>query len=170
METQSLSERHLFLFGSIINWFARYERLMVEAMARLTGGDLVSIALMTRRLSFEEKRRALLNILRHRGIPIDQYDRVNEYLRIPSGLVALQENIIHSTWVVHHEPNSVQPDWILDLPPTVQPWLGALDSDFIKGEDEKFGYTIDDLTEVVRSLSLNYDDLANSVKEIQPTK
>jgi hypothetical protein len=139
MDNQGLSERHLLLFGSIANWFARYERLMAEAMASSPEPIFfVSVALMTRRLSFEEKRRALLNIFR-------------------------------STWVVHRELNSIQSDWILKLPPSIRPSLGALDDDLIKGEDEKVGYTIDDLTDVVRSLSLNYAAFADYIKEIQPT-
>jgi hypothetical protein len=80
MAGENLTERHLLLFGTIVQWFARYERLMVEAMAGLAGVDPTSVALMTRELRFEEKRRALLNILRYRKVPIDQYDRVCEYL------------------------------------------------------------------------------------------
>ncbi|HLH50844.1 MAG TPA: hypothetical protein VKV96_16000 [Roseiarcus sp.] len=156
MDAQSVTERHLFLFGSIINWFARYERLIAQAMAELAGADYVSVALMTRGLSFEERRRALLSILRHRKVPMDQCDRVSEYLRIPHKLVTLQEEIVHSVWIVNRELNSVQPDWILNLPPTVQPWLAAINGGLVEDEAEKVGSTIDDLTEVVRSLSLNY--------------
>ena len=87
---------------------------------------------------------------------MDQCDRVSEYLRIPHKLVTLQEEIVHSVWIVNRELNSVQPDWILNLPPTVQPWLAAINGGLVEDEAEKVGSTIDDLTEVVRSLSLNY--------------
>jgi hypothetical protein len=166
---ESLTERHLLLFGTIVQWFARYERLMVEAMARLAGVDSTSAALMTRELRFEEKRRAFLNILRYRKVPIDQYDRVCEYLRVPHALGTLRDNIVHATWAVGRQANSVQPDWVLNVPPNVQPSLGGVDAEFIKGQDEKVGYTLDDLAEAARTLSLNYAELASYVREVRPT-
>jgi hypothetical protein len=166
---EGLNDRHLLLFGTIVQWFARYERLMVEAMGQLAGVDSTSAALMTRELSFEEKRRALLNVLRYRKVPIDQYDRVCEYLRVPHALSALRDNIVHATWAAGRQANSVQPDWVLNVPPDVQPSLGGVDAEFIKGQDDKIGYTLDDLTEAARTLSLNYAALASYVKEVRPT-
>ena len=168
MPGESLTDRHLLLFGAIIQWFARYERLMAEAIANLCGADPTSVALVTRDLGFAEKQRAFLNIMRHRKVPLDQYDRVCEYLRVPSGLSALRDNIVHSTWMASRQPSSVQPDWVFNLPPSVQPSLGGVDAEFIKG-DEKVGHTLDDLSEAARTLSLNYPALASYVKEIRPT-
>jgi hypothetical protein len=169
MSGEGLTERHMLLFGTIVQWFARYERLMVEATARLAGVDSTSAALMTRELRFEEKRRAFLNILRYRKVPIDQYDRVCEYLRVPHALSALRDNIVHATWTAGRQANSVQPDWVLNAPANVQPSLGGVDAEFIKGQDEKVGYTLDDLAEAARTLSLNYAALASYVKEVRPT-
>ena len=169
MPAENLTERHLLLFGTIVQWFARYERLMAEAMARLAGVDPTSVALMTRELRFEEKRRAFLNILRYRKVPIDQYDRVCEYLRVPHALSALRDNIVHATWAAGHHANSVQPDWVLNLPPNVQPSLGGVDAEFIKGQEDKIGYTLDDLAEAARTLALNYSALASYVREVRPT-
>ena len=170
MPGENLTERHLLLFGVIVQWFARYERLMVESMARLVGVEPTSVALMTRELRFEEKRRAFLNILRYGKVPIDQYDRVCEYLRVPHALSALRDNIVHATWTAGRQPNSVvQPDWVLNLPPSVQPSLGGVDAEFIKGQEEKVGYTLDDLAEAARTLSLNYAALSSYVKEVRPT-
>jgi hypothetical protein len=170
MPGENLTERHLLLFGTIIQWFARYERLMAEAMAMLADVDPTAVALMTRELRFEEKRRAFLNILRYRKVPIDQYDRVCEYLRVPHALSALRDNIVHATWAAGRHANSVvQPDWVLNLPPSVQPSLGGVDAEFIKGQEDKVGYTLDDLSEASRTLSLNYAGLASYVKDIRPT-
>jgi len=169
MPGENLTERHLLLFGTIVQWFARYERLMVEAMARLAGADPVSIALMTRALSFEEKRRAFLNVLRYGKVPLDQYDRVCEFLRAPHALSALRDNIVHATWTVGRQTNSVQPDWVLNLPPNVQPSLGGVDAEFIQGQDERIGYTLDDLAEAARTLALNYTALATYVRDVRPT-
>jgi hypothetical protein len=169
MAGENLTDHHLLLFGTIVQWFARYERLMGEAMARLAGVDPTSVALMTQELRFEEKRHAFLNILRYRKVPIDQYDRICEYLRVPHALSTLRDNIVHATWAVGRHGNSIQPDWVLNVPPNVQPSLGGVDAEFIKGQDERVGYTVDDLAEAARTLSLNYAALASYVKEVRPT-
>lgn len=169
MPAEILTERHLLLFGTIIQWFARYERLMEEVMANLAGADAAAVALMTRRLAFNDKRRAFLNMLRYRKVPIDQYDRVCEYLRVPRGLSVLRDNIAHSTWGASRAPNLVQPDWVLNLPRSVQPPLGGVDAELIDGAEEKIGYAVEDLAEAARSLALNYAEFANYVKEIRPT-
>jgi len=169
MPPEILSERHLLLFGTIVQWFARYERLMTEVMANLAGVDPTAIALMTRGLSFDDKRRAFLNILRYRKVPLDQYDRVCEYLRAPHGLSALRDNIVHSTWQAGRQPSYIQPDWLLNLPANVQPSLGGVDAEFIRGDEEKVGYSIDDLAEAARTLSLSYAAMAAYVKDVRPT-
>jgi len=168
-DMEILTERHLLLFGTIIQSFARHERLMAEIMAGLAGADVASVELMTRGLNFEEKGRALLNILRYRKVPVDQYDRVCAYLRLPEGLSALRDNIVHSTWRAGHIPKSIQPDWVLKAPPTIQPWLGGVDAEFIKAEEEKIGYTVEEFAEIARSLSLNIEAFASYAREIRPT-
>jgi hypothetical protein len=162
-----LTERHLLLFGTIAQWFARYERLMSDVMAKTSGVDLAAVMLMTRGLDFEDQRRAFLNLFRYRNLPLDQYDRICQYLRIPHGLVGLRDHIVHSTWSSGREGNGIQPDWILNLPATVKPLLGEIDAQLVKGEGEKIGYTIDDLSEVVRSLSLNYEELSQYLGAIR---
>jgi len=72
-------------------------------------------------------------------------------LRLPEGLSALRDLIVHSTWSASDKPKSIQPDWVLNPPPTIQPWLGGVDAEFIKAEEEKIGYTADELVEIVRS-------------------
>ena len=47
-----LTERHLLLFGTVIQWFARYEWLMQEVMATVAESDAGSIMLLTRGLDF----------------------------------------------------------------------------------------------------------------------
>jgi hypothetical protein len=83
MHLDCLSERHLLLFGTIIQWYARYEFLIQEIMAATAGCDTGSIVVLTQGLDFGGKRRALLDLLRHRNIPLDQYDRINGYLVVP---------------------------------------------------------------------------------------
>ena len=66
-----LKDRHLLLFGKIVQWFARYELLMQQVMATVTGSDSASVMLLTRGLDFSGKRRALFDLLRHRTDRID---------------------------------------------------------------------------------------------------
>jgi hypothetical protein len=87
----------------------------------------------------------------------------------------LRDHIVHSTWSTCREKNWIQPDWVLNLPTTVKPLLGEIDAQLVKGEGEKIGYTIDDLSEVVRSLSLNYEELSQylgaiRLESLPPTK
>ncbi|HZU91152.1 MAG TPA: hypothetical protein VE993_18005, partial [Stellaceae bacterium] len=110
-----------------------------------------------------------LNILRYRKVEIGQYDRICEYLRVPHGLSALRDNIVHSTWTASREPNLVQPDWVLDLPPSVQPSLGGTDAELIEGAEDKVGYTLDDLAEAARTLGANYAAFADYARELRPT-
>jgi hypothetical protein len=50
---EDLTERHLLLFGTIIQWFARYELLMQEIMATVAESDTACIMLLTRGLDFD---------------------------------------------------------------------------------------------------------------------
>ena len=58
-----------------------------------------SIMLLTRSLDFSAKRRALFDLLRRRAIPLDQFDRLNEFFTVPQTLAALRDEIAHSAWV-----------------------------------------------------------------------
>ncbi len=55
-----LTPQHLQLFGTIVQWFARYELLMQEFMAKLAGSETSSVMLLTRRLDFGGNWQALL--------------------------------------------------------------------------------------------------------------
>jgi hypothetical protein len=113
MSLDCLTERHLLLFGLIIQWFARYELLIQDVMATVSGSDLASVMLLIRDLDFSGKRRALLELLRHWTIPLNQFDRISDYLMVPHTLTPLRNNIAHSVWIASSPPDSIQPDWIL---------------------------------------------------------
>lgn len=169
MPEECVTERHLLLFGTIIHWFARYERLMTEISAKVAGSNYAAVMLLTRGLEFEGKRKALLDLLRHREVPLDQYDRVCEYLKIPYGLVRLRNDIAHSTWTSVRYSNWIQPDWILQPPPRVKPWRNdSAVSGAASGadDDDKIGYTINDLDEIVGIISANYIGFMNYLREV----
>jgi hypothetical protein len=120
MPQDCLTDRHLLLFGTILHGFARYERLISEISATVAGSDYAAVILLTRGLDFEGKRPALLDLLRHRAVPLDQYDRICTFLKIPEGLIRLRNDIAHSTWTSVRYSNWIQPDWILQPPPRVK--------------------------------------------------
>jgi hypothetical protein len=169
MPQDCLTERHLLLFGTIIHWFARYERLMLEISATVAGSDYAAMMLLTRGLDFEGKRKALLDLLRHRAVPLDQYDRVCEYLKIPHGLTRLRNDIAHSTWTSVRYSNWIQPDWILQPPPRVKAWRNdsAVSGGDSVEDDDKVGYTIDDFDEIARTLSANHEGFVNYLREVR---
>jgi len=102
-----LTERHLTLFGTIVQWFARHELLMQEIIATVIGSDSAAVMLLTRDLTFDDKHRALLGLLHHRGIPLDQFDAIRSYLKVPHALSTLCDDIEHSAWIAGPSPNSL---------------------------------------------------------------
>jgi hypothetical protein len=162
-EAPHLTDRHLLVFGTIVHWFARYEQLMEEIIAAVAGSDSASIMLLTRGLDFSGKRRALFDLLRHRKIPLDQYDAIERYLIIPHTLTPLRNDIIHSVWVPGSTSHLIQPDWILRLPPSVRPLHGEV---FIELEEDRVAYSLDDLSDEVRRLAENYELFSEYLRKI----
>ena len=148
------------LFGTIVQLFARYELLMQEIMATVIRSDSAAVILLTRGLRFADKRHALLDLLRHRRVPLDKCDAVYKYLEVPHTFNVLRDNIEHSTWMVGPSLNSIQPDWILRLPPTIKPIHKTADTrseDFIEDDDDRVEYTLNGLAETVETLGKNYE-------------
>ena len=94
----AVTERHLLLFGRIIQGFAAHELLIERIMAHVMGTQAPPIILLTRALTFEEKRKAVLDLLWHAKTPLDHYDCVNSYLSFLLPFTRLRHDIIHSTW------------------------------------------------------------------------
>lgn len=164
-----LSERHLFLFGAIIQWFARYELLMQETMATIIGSDTASVKILTSDLDFIGKRQAMLDLLRHKAIPLNQFDHICAYLRVPGTFIQLRNDIAHSTWVFNQPPDSIQPNWILQLPPGVKALHddpNAPSKNFIEREPDKVAYSLDELAEIVETLAANHRQFSGYLHEI----
>lgn len=156
----SLTERHLMLFGTIVQLFARYELVMQEIMTTVSGADPAAIMLLTRGLDFREKRRALLDLLFHWTIPVDQYDRIGAFLLMPDELMPLHNDIAHAAWKSDQTSSWIQPNWILRTPESIKPvrdapLLGG--ARFIERNDDKATYTIKGLEDIVNSLASNYE-------------
>ncbi|HEY1542372.1 MAG TPA: hypothetical protein VGG01_08180 [Xanthobacteraceae bacterium] len=165
----SLSERHLLLFGAIVQLFAQYELLMQEVMTKVSGADRAAIMLLTRRLDFGEKRRALLDLLYHWTVPVDQYDRLSAFLLVPENLSQLRHDIAHAAWIADQSSSWIQPDWILRIPPSVKPLYPdprAGSERFIERTDDKMTYTLQGLEDIVNSLASNYELLVEYLGQI----
>lgn len=116
-----LTERHLGLFGSIVQWFAQYELTIQRAIAGMMKTELPSVVVLTRELGFMQKRAALLDLMKVRSVPYDHWERIFAYLAIPAARVHLRDQIVRSTWRLSPEPHSIQPNWILQLPAGIEP-------------------------------------------------
>lgn len=116
-----LSEQHLRSFGAIVQSFAKYELTIQRAIAGLLRIDPSSAVLLTRELDFSQKRTALLSLVKERKFPDDCWDRIFAHLAIPYGRVQLRDQIVHATWRMSPEPHSIQPNWILRMPPGIEP-------------------------------------------------
>lgn len=166
----SLTERHLMLFGTIIQLFARYELLMQEVMTTVSGADPAAIMLLTRGLDFREKRRALLDLLFHWTVPVDQYDRISSFLLVPEEVTPLRNDIAHAAWVSDQSSSWIQPDWILRTPPSIKPLRDrprAGGERFVERNDDKITYTLKGLEEIVNSLAANYELMVEYLQEVK---
>jgi hypothetical protein len=154
-----LTDQHLIHFGTIIQCFVRHEVLMQEIMAAVSGADVTSIKLLTSGLSFTEKREALLNLLRHRAVPLNQFEHIRNYLQMPRTYTTLRNDIAHSTWAEGAPQNSVSPIWLTHGPmKAVKPVhdIGKGTKEYIEDYEDKTTYTLDDLREIGENLALNY--------------
>ena len=153
--SECLTERHLLLFVIIVQWFAQYELLIQEIIATISGSDLSTIIPLTRSLNFDDKRHALLELLYHGKVPLDQYDRISSYLRLPHNFTPLRKHITHATWVQSEIPNSIQPNWILQIPQSVEPLCSDLNA-----------YTLDDFEHVAKTLATNHKQFLDYLLEV----
>ncbi len=158
-----LTEKHLLLFGTIIRWFARYELLMLDLTAAVAGSDTSATMILTRNLGFRDKRLALIDLLRHLAIPLDQYHRIIDYLIVPNTFFSLRNDIAHSAWAKAPNPYSIQPVWIFRRQPGVKPLHGypdGSDERYVECDEDKLDYSLDVLTDAVKTLADNYESFA----------
>lgn len=172
MSTQDLGclgSEHLRLFGAVTQWFARYELLMQEAIATLSGADPTAVMLLVRRLDFGAQREALLDLLRCRHVPVDRFDRIHAYLLVPHTHRQLLHDIAHARWAPGRLPGSLQPAWVFGLPRSIVALHEVPDDG---GEPaparaaEEDAYSLDDLRDIVRTLATHHAALASYLREI----
>lgn len=158
-QVDGLTQRHLAVFGAILQGFARYELAIEQAIAGLLRTDASSIAILMRQVSFMDKRMALLDLLRERSIPGDKWERIFAHLAVPARHVGLRNQIAHSTWAASPEPNSIQPDWILQWPPSIEPTLQTP-----RSEDNQ--YTFEMLDEIASNLAARHQQFLAYLNDV----
>jgi hypothetical protein len=162
-DTECLTEHHLVLFGSIVQWFARYEWLIERLMARVAGSDTASICTLTSGRDFTAKRAVLCELLRHRGVAFDHVDRINAFLTVTRTYTPLLNDILHSIWLPGKPAKSIQPEWILRTPRSIRPLHAGEDTppgEFVEGGDDRVSYTLDDLQHIAKTLAGNHEQFA----------
>lgn len=164
----AVTDRHLLLFGRIIQGFAAHELLIERILAHVMGTQVPPIILLTRALTFEEKRKAVLDLLWHAKTPLDHYDCVNSYLSFMLPFARLRHDIIHSTWSAARTGTMIQPDWILNPPARIHPvdtQADRLPGDFVEDEEEKLAYSADELAEIAAALDNNCEKFEHYLAE-----
>jgi hypothetical protein len=142
---------------------------MQDVMAALADADFTAVMFLTRGLNFNGKRRVLLDLLHHRTIPVDQFDRIDRHLVVPDTFPSLREDIAHSTWILSTPSSWIQPNWILRMPAGIKPLRSnpcALGQNFVELERGKVSYGLEDLNETVQTLATNYESFAAYLCEI----
>src|ERR1700744_3156549 len=154
-----ITDQHLVFFGTIVQLYARYEVLMQEIMATVSGADVTSIRLLTSGFNFSQKQDALFNLLRHRVVPIDQIDQIRNYLQMPNTYLPLRNDIVHSTWTDALAQNAVRPLWLTHGPQAALKPVHDIDKgskEFIEDYQDTVTYTLEDLREIGENLAMNY--------------
>lgn len=152
-----LTDRHLLLFGRIVQSFARHEALMEEIMATVSGADPTSVKLMTSHLPFGWKRATMLGLLRHRGVPLDRVDDVQSFFDPLHTMSHLRDDIAHSAWSQAEPNTTIWPSWLSASPRTAVKAVHDIGPGKTYFEDfpERFTYTLEQLAEIADGLDQN---------------
>jgi hypothetical protein len=149
-EESALTEVHFRLFGAIVHSFAQYELAIQRGLAGVLGVEVIVAAMLTRGVDFVQKRAAFPDLLRERQMPSDIWDNVFAHLAVPTCRVQVRDEIIHATWKPSLEPHSIQPNWILRIPPGIEPAYGSPNS-------ESTSYSLELLNEIETELTEGYE-------------
>jgi hypothetical protein len=145
-EHDLLSELHFARFGSIIHSFARLEYMIQVAMAVLADIPPPKIVVMTKALSYSQKRDTFLSLhtlklfevtkLAHQTELKELFDRAHTYN-------ALRNNIAHAIWRQGTRPGSIRAGYV-----DVRGGKGK-----IAGlDDDEKDYTLDELGAIANDL------------------
>lgn len=139
-----LTKDHFARFGAIIHAFARLEYLIQGAMAAVAGVDDFKIAILTKGLTYSQKRDTLYSyMLMTSGLKPEYAEKIRNLFDSTHKHNALRNNIAHALWRKGTRPGSIR--------------AGYIDVRFGKGrvvgyDDEDTDYTLDELGEAANEL------------------
>jgi hypothetical protein len=108
-EPHLLDDDHFRAFGAIIHVFARHETLMVGAISKLLGADIVLFSMVAAELPYRGKRDTLLALIKEKPLPDDQIEKLSGYLGELHKWNKLRNAIAHSVWKPGGRPGSIKP-------------------------------------------------------------
>jgi hypothetical protein len=107
-KTDLLTVKHFACFGSIVYTFARLEFLIQSAMADVAGIDDTKVLLLTKALSYSQKRDTLYSYLKFYEVPESRQAKIKKLLDRADKHTALRNNIAHALWREGIRPASIR--------------------------------------------------------------
>jgi hypothetical protein len=103
---------HLHAFGAIVHLFARLEAVMVGTLRALTKIDVFDALMLAAELPYRGKRDTLLAMIKDKGLPHDQTEKISGYLANFHQHNFLRNCIAHSDWVAGDRPGAIRPIYV----------------------------------------------------------
>jgi hypothetical protein len=134
---------HFARFGAIIYAFARIEHLIQAATAAVSGVEDSKLAVLTRSMTYAQKRDTLYSYLVIDNFAPDKAAQIRDLFDRAHEFNYLRNCIAHAIWVEGTRPASVRPQYI-----DVRFGKGRL----VGFDDDERDYTMDELGNAANSL------------------
>jgi hypothetical protein len=152
-----LSQDHLSRFGSIVSSFAHLEYLMQTVMAGVAGLDANKVTVLTKVLTYSQKRDTLYSYLKFYTVPEVHEAQIKSFFDGAHKHNALRNHIAHSMWTEGTRHGTIKPTF-LDL---------RQGKALVGGQDEKErDYTMNELGDAANELR---NIVSNLVRYIRAT-
>ena len=149
-EIYVLGERHHLIFGTIVQHFARFERLVEVAIARILGAQFPLVAIVVSGLGYSAKCEALTSLLGVVSGPAECADAITSALAEFKKYVPLRNAIAHHPWKEGTRPQTIKHLSVSSRGGKAI-WRGM--------EDDDRDYTIDELIDIADRLLETHDKL-----------
>jgi hypothetical protein len=151
-----LTYDHLARFGSIICSFAHLEYLMQAIMAAMAGVDDTKIMVLTKSLTYSQKRDTLYSYFNLYNSPIEHQTNLKKLLDTAHNHNGLRNHIAHSLWKKGIRPNTIRPGYI-----DVRQGKGKI----VGYDDDEKDYTVDELSDAANELRRTLNALIRYLRD-----
>ena len=103
------TEDHYRAFGGIVQQFARHERLIERAIARMLGAGIGATSIVTSGLGYLGKRDALLSLIKLSTMPKSNAENIIGFLDKLHSRNGLRNAIAHNVWKAGEREGSIKP-------------------------------------------------------------